>query len=322
MTDRPKFENVIEIGVNPHDLWCIDFNVMVHDILYWYQSKIEGSFSKEVEEKLVRGVWALYVNRGPQFLPRRSYRTILVADYRDPETSNYWRDTYMQESEQVAQAWQNYAETQGVTVDSLRTNYKGTRGDKTEAFFFVYNIGKDYCEKYFPWYWALSYEADDIMASIARLSRTSEKDSVIKQRQILMHSCDRDWCQLCDDENKIYFSNSRWCKPNEKIQEQLQREEGIREWAKHKMKVDLGHPSELAAHKAVCGDWGDNAPPGAPIELFDLIHPHPKWNIDKVLWTEDFIESMNNPEATTRHDHYEQTLRQFAKIALEIPIRV
>jgi hypothetical protein len=41
-----------------------------------------------------------------------------------------------------------------------------------------------------------------------------------------------------------------------------------------------------------------------------------------LLWTEDFIESMNNPEPTTRHDHYEQSVRQFAKICLEIPIRV
>jgi hypothetical protein len=88
------------------------------------------------------------------------------------------------------------------------------------------------------------------------------------------------------------------------------------------MKVDLGHPSELAAHKAVCGDWGDNAPPGAPIELFDLIYPHPQWNIDEVLWTEEFIESMDNPEATTRHDHYEQSLRQFVKVGIEVPVRV
>ena len=104
---RPKFENVIELNVSPAPLWVIDYNVMTHDILYWYQSKIEGSFSKEIEAKLVKGAWALFVNRGPQFLPRHSYRTILVADYRDPETSNYWRDQYMQESEQVQQAWRD-----------------------------------------------------------------------------------------------------------------------------------------------------------------------------------------------------------------------
>jgi hypothetical protein len=320
--NREKFENVIELDVSPAPLWVIDFNVMVHDILHWYETKIEGSFSKEVEAKLVKGMWALFVNRGPQFLRRHSFRTILVADYRDPETSNYWRDTYMQESEQVQQAWVAYAEEQGVDVDSLRTHYKGTRSAKSEAFYFVYNIGKEYCQKYFPWYWVLGYEADDLSGSIARLSRVSEEDSIIKKRQILLHTCDRDWAQLIDDENKIYFSNSRWCRPNEKIQEQLQKEEGVLEWVEHKMKVTLGHPSELAAEKAVQGDMGDNAVKGSPIELYDLINPHPKWNIDELLWTEDFIESMNNPEATTRHDHYEQAIRQYVKICLEIPIRV
>ena len=40
MTDREKFENVIELDVNPAALWVIDFNVMVHDILYWYDNTI------------------------------------------------------------------------------------------------------------------------------------------------------------------------------------------------------------------------------------------------------------------------------------------
>ena len=322
MTPREKFERSIKLDVSPAPLWVIDFNVMVHDILNWYDTKISGSFSKEVEAKLVKGVWAIYLNRGPQFLPRHSYRTILVADYRDPETSNYWRDDFMRQSEQVQNAWSEYAEEQGVALDTVRTNYKGTRGAKTESFFFVYGIGKEYCQKYFPWYWNLSYEADDIVGSIARYSRLSAGDSIIRQRQILMHTCDRDWCQLVDDENKVYFSNSRTCRPNEKIQEQLQKEEGILEWVDHKMKVSIGHPSELAAHKAVQGDMGDNAVKGSPIELFDLIYPHPHWNIDELLWTDDFIDCMNNPEPTTRHDHYEQSLRQFAKIALEAPVRV
>ena len=319
---REKFENVIELAVNPAPLWVIDFNVMVHDILYWYDTKIEGSFSKEVDAKLVKGMWALFLNRGPQFLPRTSLRTILVADFRDPETSNYWRDDFMRESDQVQKAWVEYAEEQGVDKDSLRTHYKGTRSAKTESFFFVYNIGKEYCETYFPWYWQLSYEADDLAGSIARFSRSSEKESVIHQRQILLHTCDRDWCQLVDDENKIYFSNSRFCRPREKIQEQLQKEEGVLEWVEYKMKETVNHPSEIAAHKAVQGDMGDNAVKGSPIELFDLIYAHPKWNIDELLWTDEFKECMNNPEPNTRHDHYEQTIRQFARISLEIPIQV
>jgi hypothetical protein len=320
--ERKKFEQVIELDLNPAPLWVIDFNVMTHDILFWYENKIEGSFSKEVEAKLVKGVWALYVNRGPQFLPRHAYRTVLVADYRDPKTSNYWRDDFMRESEQVQTAWTEYAEEQGVAVDSLRTNYKGTRGTKTEAFFFVYNIGKEYCQQYFPWYWILGYEADDLAGSIARLSRSSEEQKIIRKRQILLHTCDRDWCQLVDNENKIYFSNSRLCRPREKIQEQLQKEEGVLEWVEHKMGVKIEHPSELASHKAEQGDMGDNAVKGSPIELFDLIHPHSKWNVDELLWTEDFLECMNNPEANTRNDHFEQTLRQFSKIYLDVPIKV
>jgi hypothetical protein len=228
----------------------------------------------------------------------------------------------MRESEQVQQAWLDHAEREGVGIESLRTNYKGTRGDKTEAFFFVYNIGKEYCQSYFPWYWQLSYEADDLAGSIARLSRSSEEDSVIKQRQILLHTCDRDWAQLIDDENKIYFSNSRMCRPNERIQEQLQKEEGVLEWVEYKMKVEIKHPSEMAVHKSVQGDMCDNAVKGSPVELYDLINPHPKWNIDELLWTDEFRDCMNNPEPNTRHDHYEQALRQFTKICLEIPIRV
>jgi len=322
MTDRPKLEKTIALESNPAPLWVIDFNVMVYDVLNWYDSKVEGSFSKEVEAKLVKGAWALFLNRGPQFLPRHSYRTILVADYRDPKTANYWRDDFMRESRQVQQAWTSYAEEQGVAVDTLRTNYKGTRGEKTDSFHFVYGIGKTYCETYFPFYWQISYEADDLAGSIARLSRTSDKESVIHRRQILLHTCDRDWCQLIDNDNKIYFSNSRFCRPNEKIQEQLQGEEGVLEWVEHKMKVKVTHPSEIAAHKSDQGDMGDNAVKGSPIELFDLMNAHPDWNIDNLLWTEDFIESMDNPEPTTRHDHYEQAVRQFAKISLEAPVQM
>ena len=86
--------------------------------------------------------------------------------------------------------------------------------------------------------------------------------------------------------------------------------------------LSSGHRDAVLYGDFVQGDMGDNAVKGSPIELYDLIFPHSKWNIDDLLWTEDFIESMNNPEPTTRHDHYEQAVRQFAKISLEIPIRV
>jgi len=320
MTNRPKLEKTIVLKTSPSPLLVIDFNVMCFAVLGWYESKIEGFFSKEVEKKLVRGAWALFVNRGPQFMKRHPYRIVFAADYRNPETNNYWRDDFMKESKVVQQAWVDYAAAGGVDVKELATHYKGTRSEKSEAFWFVYNEGRNYCQMYFPWFWRLGYEADDIAGSICRASHKGKPDEVVHKRQILLHTVDRDWTQLCDDENQIYFSNTRVCRPNEKIQEQLNGEIGVAEWAKHKMKVDIGHPSELAKHKAAAGDMCDNAVKGSPIELFDLCEPNPKWNIDKLLWGETFYSEVNNPEHNTRNDHYDQAVKAFAKICLEIPV--
>jgi hypothetical protein len=54
------------------------------------------------------------------------------------------------------------------------------------------------------------------------------------------------------------------CRPNERIQEQLQKEEGVLEWVEYKMKVQIKHPSEMAVHKSVQGDMCDNAVKGSP----------------------------------------------------------
>ena len=143
MTNRPKLEKTIVLKTSPSPLRVIDFNVMCFAVLGWYESKIEGFFSKEVEKKLVRGAWALFVNRGPQFMKRHPYRIVFAADYRNPETNNYWRDDFMKESKVVQQAWVDYAAAGGVDVKELATHYKGTRSEKSEAFWFVYNEGRN-----------------------------------------------------------------------------------------------------------------------------------------------------------------------------------
>ena len=80
-----------------------DFNVAVFHVINWY-SKISGSFKKEVEEKLVRGAFALHINRGPDMLPRHTYRMLFVADKRFSDSHNYWRNNVMQTSPVVKQA--------------------------------------------------------------------------------------------------------------------------------------------------------------------------------------------------------------------------
>jgi rubredoxin len=88
------------------------------------------------------------------------------------------------------------------------------------------------------------------------------------------------------------------------------------------MGYDITHPSQLAAKKVLAADWGDNLPSGTPIELFDLTEPHPEFNVDKEMIWEELKESCNNPDANMRVDHFEQTLRQFAKICLEAPVKL
>jgi hypothetical protein len=321
MTDS-KLESNFRLENNPSPLVVWDFNVAVHDVLRWYQDKISGSFKPEVEEKLVKGAFALHINRGPSMLPRHSYRMLFVADSRYKHSGNYWRNEVMATSTVVRQAWINHAEANGVSVESIQTNYKGTRGPKTDEFWFVYNLCRNYAEKYFPFFEEEGFEADDWCGSIYRLSRDSYGESVVKERQIFLSTLDRDWSMCVDDAHKVYFANTRAPFPNEKIQARLVDNEGVRVHTKHRMGFDLNHPSELPKFKSQSADWGDNLPVGTPVDLFDLCEPHPEYNIDKAGQREQLIECVNNPKPNDRPDHFDATLRQFAKIMLEPPVKL
>ena len=324
MTTPEKPEKVIKLLSNPAPLLVIDFNVMCHAVLAWYEGKISGLTDKEVEKKLIRGAWALFVNRGPQYMPKHNYRIVFAADYLNKKTGNYWRNEYMEASDEVKQAWVNHAEKTGVELESLKTNYKGTRSEKTENFWFVYNEGLDYCQKYFPWFWQEGFEADDVASCICRASRNAKPGNTLKDRQILLHTVDKDWIQLVDDSNQIYFSDSRFVRPNEKIQNQLHNESTVKLWTEHKMKTTITHPREIAVHKARLSDMCDNLPAGSPIELFDLVEPisFPQWNLDNFLLNDYFFDNVNNPQGNTRNDHFDQALKAYTKICLDVPVKL
>jgi hypothetical protein len=301
----------------------MDFNVQVFRVYNWYQSKIEGFYNEEVVQKLIKGAFALDTNRGPDMLPRHSYRIVFVADYRFRDTGNYWRDTFMRESQIVQEAWQNYAEDKGLDLSVLPTSYKGQRQEKTDTFWDIYRIGREYAETYFPFFEEEGYEADDIAGAIYRLSRDSDDDSIVRKRQILLQTIDRDWSQLVDEEHKVYFANTRIPFPNEKIQERLAGNQGVIDHTAHRMGFELDHPKNLADWKVKKGDDGDNLPPGSPRCLFDLCEPHPNYNIEQTAtWFPDLIEEVNNPKPNDRPDHFDQTLRQFVNVCLEPPIKL
>lgn len=320
MTDRPKLEQIIVLDRDPVPLVIWDFNVAVFHVLNWY-NKISGSFKKEIEKKLVKGAFALHINRGPDMLPRHTYRMLFVADKRFESTQNYWRNDVMQTSPVVKQAWINHAEREGIPMESLKTDYKGTRGDKSEEFWFVYNICREYATTYFPFFEAEGYEADDFCGAVYRLSRDSEEDSIVRKRQIFLATLDRDWSQCCDEAHRIYFANTRYPRANEKIQERLVGNAGVIEHTAHKMGYEITHPSELPNYKVHHSDMGDNLPKGTPVELFDLCEPHSEFNIDKEPVWAKLAECCNDPNPNDRPDHLEQTLRQFAKICLEAPYK-
>ena len=319
--NRPKLEQIIVLETNPVPLVVWDFNVSVFHVIKWYE-KISGSFQKEVEEKLIRGAFALHINRGPDMLPRHTYRMLFVADKRFSDSYNYWRNNVMQTCPKVRQAWLDHAEREKVDFNELKKDYKGTRGEKSDEFWFVYNICRDYATTYFPFFEAEGYEADDFAGAVYRLSRDSSEKEIVRRRQIFLATLDRDWSQCVDEAHKIYFANTRYPFPNEKIQERLVGNEGVIEHTAHKMGYDITHPSQLASFKVLHSDMGDNLPKGTPIELFDLCEPHPEFNIDKHPVFVEFAESCNDPKANDRPDHLEQTLRQFAKICLEAPIKL
>ena len=317
---REKLEQIIVLEKNPCPLVVWDFNVAVFHVLNWY-SKISGSFKKEVEEKLVKGAFALHINRGPDMLPRHTYRMLFVADKRFADSKNYWRNNVMQTCPIVKQAWVDHAEREGVSYEELKKDYKGTRSEKSDEFWFCYNICREYATTYFPFFEEEGYEADDLAGCVYRLSRDSDSESIVRKRQIFLATLDRDWSQLVDEAHKIYFANTRYPRANEKIQERLVGNEGVIEHTAYKMGYDITHPSELAKFKVLHSDMGDNLPKGTPIELFELCEPHPEFNIDTVSLYGDLKECCNNPDPNDRPDHLEQTLRQFAKICLEAPYK-
>jgi hypothetical protein len=296
---------------------------MLHDVKRWFEEKIEGTVSPEVGDKLIKGCWALKMNRGPDMLPRHNYRVVVAADSRFKETDNYWRDRYMRRSAEVQTAWLEYAEKEGKDLSEIATNYKGTRGEKTENFWRVFHIGWQYANSYFPVFSQEGFEADDIAGAIYRLSRDSSEGSTVRERQILLSTLDRDWSQLVDEDMKVYFANTRIPFPKEKIQERLVGNQGVIEHTKHRMGFDLDHPRNLANWKVEKGDMGDNLPPGSPRCLFDLCEPHTEYIIEKAApWYGDLVECLNNPDPNIQSSHFDQTLRQFARVGIDPPTRL
>lgn len=317
----PKFEEEFRAFRSPCPMVVVDFNVMLHPIMSWFESQVQGNFSGAVEQKLLRAAWAVNINRGPQMLPYSSnYRFVVIADKRFPGTGNYWRNEFKAAARELA--WEEYAEANPkIKLEETPTAYKGDRGEKTANFYRVFDEGMDYCKRHFNFFSESGYEADDIAGAIYRMSRDSE-GAVVNKRQILLLTIDRDWSQLVDEAHRVYFANTRKPFPNEKIQERLCGNRGVIEHTAHKMGYELDHPKNLSKWKEIHGDMGDNLPPNSPRELFDLCEPNSAYNVDSMPWITSLEAEVNNPAPNSQPGHYSVAMSCFGKCLVEAPIEL
>lgn len=310
-------EEHFKLDTDPAPLVIKDFMVLTWNV-FGYLNDLRHLYSPELLDKVTKAVWAMKLNRGPDMLPRHDYRVVVVSDKRFEDSKNYWRGVEVLKDERIEACWEEYCEAKGLDIEVTPTGYKGNRRDKDDDFYRVHEIGWEYATKYFPCFKQEGYEADDWAGALYRTVRDST-NKTLRDRQKLLYTIDRDWSGLVDEKMNIWWANTRYPGPRERIQERLAGEDQVILHTQMKLGFDINHPIEIFAAKAEAGELGDNLPPGAPIEYIDLSESHPKYQLeDCPLWP-DFLDAVCDPESNLHEDHYDQALIALKKIGLTVP---
>ncbi len=309
--DNFKLEN------SPAPLVLTDFMVICWNVFNFVQD-LKHLYSPELLDKVTKAVWAIKLNRGPDMLPFHDHHIVVVSDKRFPDSKTYWRGVEVLRDERIEACWEEYAEKRGLDMNEMALGYKGNRRDKDDNFFEVHQIGWEYAQKYFPCFKQAGYEADDWAGALYREVRDGT-DKVLRDRQKLLYTIDRDWSGLVDESLNIWWANTRYPGPRERIQERLAGEDQVILHTQMKLKFDINHPIEIFAAKAEAGELGDNLPPGAPIEYIDLTETHPKYILEKCDQWPDFITQITDPSSNLHTDHYQQSVDALRKIGVVVP---
>lgn len=309
-------EETFVLEKDPAPLVVLDFMVAAWSV-FGHIPDIQHLYSPALLEKIIKALWAVKINRGPDMLPLHDYRIVVVSDKRYEAYGSYWRGVEINKDERMEIVWEEYCEGKGTDVADVATGYKGNRRDKDDNFYQIVEIGWEYATSYFPCFKEEGFEADDWAGAIYRYSRDSR--GVCRDRQILLSTIDRDWSQLVDESHKIFWANTRYPGPKERIQERLAGEDQVILHTEMKLGVEIKKPRELAHAKQAQGDLGDNLPPGSPLEYFDLCEPHPKYRIEKLKEYPDLVTSLDDPAPNIHFDHLEKASQALGKIGLSIP---
>ena len=310
-------EDNFELDNSPAPLVINDFMVTCWNVFNFIQD-LQHLYSPELLEKVTKAVWAIKINRGPDMLPLHNHRIVVVSDKRFVDKGVYWRGVEVLKDERIEACWEEYAEKRGLDMNEMALGYKGNRRDKDDNFYQVHEIGWKYVTKYFPAFKQEGYEADDWAGALYREVRDGT-NTTLRERQKLLYTIDRDWSGLVDEDRNIWWANTRYPGPRERIQERLAGEDQVLLHTQMKLGFDISHPIEIFAAKAEAGELGDNLPPGAPIEYIDLTETHPKYILEDCDQWPDFVDNCSKPEGNTRRDHYDQAIHALHKIGIACP---
>ena len=310
-------EETFKLDNSPAPLVINDFMVTCWNV-FNFVSELQHLYSPELVEKIAKAVWAIKLNRGPDMLPIHDYRVVVVSDKRFVDKGVYWRGVEVLKDERIEACWEEYAEKIGLDMNEMALGYKGNRRDKDDNFYRIHQIGWEYATKYFPCFKQEGYEADDWAGALYREVRDGT-DPVLRSRQKLLYTIDRDWSGLVDESKNIWWANTRYPGPRERIQERLAGEDQVILHTQMKLGFDINHPIEIFAAKAEAGELGDNLPPGAPIEYIDLTETHPKYILEKCDQWSSFVEEVSTPESNVHMDHYHKSIEALRKIGIACP---
>lgn len=310
-----EFEKVVREShknANSHVIFA-DFNVMLWKVIEFY-NKNQYLFRKEENLDALLKIGIAYIfNRGPIGIgDSKVYgkaRVIAIADKKNSEYGGYWRHFEIAKDDRIQKAWNGYKKGK----QKLRA-YKDGRGDKSDFFYKAFGMAKSYCETHLSYYDFLGFEADDIAGAIYRELETDAN------RIKVFYTVDRDWCQLCAEENGYYWYTPRISRANEWMLEQAMNNSDVRYYAERKLDYKgLDHPSNLVAAKVIAGDLGDNLPPGSPKEYMCLINAHEAYDISK-LFKDDFkklIEDINVDAPNMKMEHLDESIKVMKKMGVE-----
>lgn len=224
-------------------------------------------------QNYLRAQWAVRLHRGPDMLPRASYRVVVVDD--NKLNGQYWRH-----------------------IDEPA--YKGTRTkDKDRGI--VYGQIRDaghalVAEFGLPMYTQPLYEADDWAGVIHRAKLNASPGSLAYTRELYYGTVDSDWLQLVHDETRQLWANTGpW--PS-----RLKNECETRAYILKREGQTITSPSEIALVKQRCGDSADNLQIGSALHLFDLVNPNPLYDLASTEGGLLLAAELDNPEANSRPD--------------------